>query len=49
MTLHPREGFKDVFTQAFRAEVAPVPEGRARFLHRYGAFAAAIRLAPFAE
>jgi hypothetical protein len=47
--LNPREGFKDVFTQAFRDEAARVPEGRARFLHRYGAFAAAIRLAPFAE
>jgi len=49
VALHPREGFKDVFTQAFREEAARVPEGRARFLHRYGAFAAAIRLAPFAE
>jgi len=26
-----------------------VPEGRARLLHRYGAFAAAIRFAPFEE
>ena len=47
--LNPREGFKDVFTQAFRDEAARVPEGRARFLYRYGAFAAAIQLAPFAE
>jgi len=47
--LHPRESFKDVFTQAFRDEAARVPEGRARFLYRYGAFAAAVRLAPFAE
>jgi hypothetical protein len=47
--MHPRESFKDVFTQAFRDEAARVPEGRARFLRRYGAFAAAIRLAPFGE
>lgn len=49
VTLHPREAFKDVFTHAFRSEAARVPRGRARFLHRYGAFAAAIRWAPFAE
>jgi hypothetical protein len=49
VTLHPREGFKDVFTQAFSREAERVPAGRARFLHRYGAFATAIRLAPFAE
>jgi hypothetical protein len=47
--LHPRESFKDVFAQAFRDEAARVPEGRARFLRRYGAFTAAIRLAPFCE
>ena len=47
--LNPRESFKEVFTQAFRDEAARVPQGRARFLHRYGAFAAAIRLAPFSE
>jgi len=47
--LNPREGFKDVFTQAFRDEAARVPEGRARFLRRYGAFDAAIRFAPFGE
>ena len=46
---HPRESFKAVFTQAFREEAARVPRGRAQFLHRYGAFATAIRLAPFAE
>ena len=46
---HPRDGFKDVFTEAFRREAARVPEGRARLLLRYGAFAAAIRFAPFAE
>ena len=47
--LHPRDGFKDAFTAAFRDEAVRVPEGRARFLHRYGAFAPAIRLAPFDE
>lgn len=45
--LYPRHEFKRVFTAAFRHEAARVPEGRARFLHRYGAFAAAIRFAPF--
>ena len=45
---HPRDGFKDAFTEAFRQEAARVPEGRARLLLRYGAFAAAIRFAPFA-
>ena len=37
------------FAPAFREEAARVPEGRARFLYRYGAFGAAIRLAPFKE
>ena len=46
---HPRAGFKTVFTEAFRQEAARVPEGRARVLQRYGAFAAAIRFAPFNE
>lgn len=46
---HPRTDFKSVFAQAFRQEAARVPEGRARFLHRYGAFAAAVRFAPFDE
>jgi hypothetical protein len=46
---HPRVGFKDAFGTAFRQEAARVPEGRARFLYRYGAFGAAIRLAPFEE
>jgi hypothetical protein len=46
---HPRAGFKIVFTEAFRQEAARVPEGRARLLHRYGAFAAAVRFAPFDE
>lgn len=49
VNLHPREGFKAVFTEAFGEEAARVPDGRARFLNRYGAFAIAIRLAPFAE
>ena len=47
--LHPRDDFKDEFTAAFKNEAVRVPEGRARFLHRYDAFAAAIRLAPFDE
>ena len=42
-------GFKTEFVSAFRQEAARIPEGRARFLHRYGAFAAAIRFAPFDE
>jgi hypothetical protein len=46
---HPRAGFKTVFTEAFRQEAARVPEGRARVLQRYGAFAAAIKFAPFNE
>lgn len=44
---HPRQGFKDEFVAAFRAESARVPRGRAQFLRRYGAFDLAIRLAPF--
>jgi hypothetical protein len=46
---HPRAGFKQVFTEAFRQEAARVPEGRAQLLMRYGAFASAIRFAPFAK
>jgi hypothetical protein len=46
---HPRAGFKTAFTEAFRQEAARVPEGRAQLLLKYGAFAAAIRFAPFAE
>lgn len=46
---HPRTGFKTEFVSAFRQEAARIPEGRARFLHRYGAFTAAIRFAPFDE
>lgn len=46
---HPRADFKKVFTAAFRQEAARVPQGRAELLHRYGAFAAAIKVAPFDE
>jgi hypothetical protein len=46
---HPRSGFKRVFADAFRQEARRMPEGRAQFLHRYGAFAAAVKLAPYAE
>jgi hypothetical protein len=46
---HPREGFKTYFTQAWAAEAARVPQGRAKLLRRYGAFTAAIALAPFDE
>ena len=44
---YPRENFKQVFATAFAQEAARVPDGRTKFLHRYGAFGAAIRLAPF--
>jgi hypothetical protein len=44
---HPRLGFKDEFTAAFRTEAARVPRGRVQFLRRYGAFDLAIKLAPF--
>jgi hypothetical protein len=44
---HPREGFKKFFRQAWADEAARVPGGRARLLRRYGAFNAAIALAPF--
>jgi hypothetical protein len=46
---HPRDGFKKYFTDAWADEAARVPGGRARFLRRYGAFTAAIALAPFNE
>ena len=46
---HPRHGFKDEFRAAWRAEGARMPDGRARFLGRYGAFDLAIRLAPFPD
>jgi hypothetical protein len=44
---HPRENFKRAFAAALAQEAARVPRGRTRFLHRYGAFGTAIRLAPF--
>ncbi|MEP9363022.1 HD domain-containing protein [Nocardioides sp. CN2-186] len=47
VTAHPRENFKQVFGAAFAQEAARVPHGRTRFLHRYGAFGAAVRLSPF--
>jgi hypothetical protein len=46
---HPREGFKAYFTRAWAAEAARVPQGRAKLLRRYGAFSAAIAIAPFDE
>jgi hypothetical protein len=46
---HPRHGFKDEFRAAWRAEGTRIPDGRARFLQRYGAFDLAIRLAPFPD
>jgi hypothetical protein len=46
---NPRDGFKKYFTRAWADEAARVPEGRASFLRRYGAFSAAIALAPFDE
>jgi hypothetical protein len=46
---YPREGFKAYFTRAWAAEAARVPQGRAKLLRRYGAFTAAIALAPFDE
>jgi hypothetical protein len=44
---YPREGFKREFSAAFRTEAASVPDGRARFLRRYGAFDLAVKTAPF--
>ncbi len=46
---HPRDDFKKYFSQAWKDEAARVPQGRAQLLRRYGAFSAAIRLAPFEE
>lgn len=46
---HPRDAFKEYFARAWKDEAARVPLGRARLLRRYGAFTAAIRLAPFPE
>jgi hypothetical protein len=44
---YPRAGFKREFAAAFRTEAARVPEGRARFLRRYGAFDLAVKTGPF--
>jgi hypothetical protein len=44
---HPRLGFKREFAAAFRTEAGRVPNGRANFLRRYGAFDLAIKTAPF--
>lgn len=49
LAAYPRHDFKQAFGSAFRQEAARVPRGRTRFLYRYGAFGAAIRLAPFDE
>ena len=46
---HPRAGFKAYFSRMWEAEAARVPRGRAKLLRRYGAFPAAIALAPFDE
>lgn len=46
---HPRDGFKEYFTRAWAHEADRVPQGRAALLRRYGAFRAAIALAPFDE
>jgi hypothetical protein len=46
---HPRDGFKRYFSRAWADEAARVPQGRARLLRRYGAFTAAVALAPFDE
>jgi hypothetical protein len=46
---YPRESFKKYFALAWADEAARVPRGRARLLRRYGAFTAAISLAPFQE
>ncbi len=46
---YPRAGFKTNFSRAWAAEAARVPQGRAKLLRRYGAFTAAIALAPFEE
>ena len=47
LAAHPRVGFKREFSAAFRTEATQVPDGRARFLRRYGAFDLAIKTAPF--
>jgi hypothetical protein len=45
----PRVGFKREFADFWRQEAAAVPAGRAQLLRRYGAFEAAIKLAPFRD
>ncbi|MBM7806010.1 hypothetical protein JOD57_001847 [Geodermatophilus bullaregiensis] len=45
----PRRGFKNEFRARWAAEAAAVPQGRARFLRRCGAFDLAIRLAPYSD
>jgi hypothetical protein len=45
----PRQGFKNEFRARWAAEAAAVPQGRARFLRRYGAFDLAVRLAPYSD
>jgi HD domain len=45
----PRRGLKREFRARWAAEAAAVPQGRARFLRRYGAFDLAIRLAPYSD
>ena len=49
ITDRPRLGFKREFGRLWRDEAAAVPAGRASYLRRYGAFGAAIRLAPFPD
>ena len=46
---YPRVGFKKAFADAFRAEAVRVPQGRAKFVNRYGTLITAIKLAPFDE
>jgi hypothetical protein len=45
----PRRGFTNEFRARWAAEAAAVPQGRAHFLRRYGAFDLAIRLAPYSD
>jgi len=45
----PRLGFKHEFRARWAAEAAAVPQGRAHFLRRHGAFDLAIRLAPYSD
>ena len=49
VTDRPRLGFKREFGRLWRSEAAAVPAGRARYLRRYGAFGAAIQLAPYQD